>query len=66
MSSLFVLWQTARHAGHLARTAAPYHDLGAILAQRPIRLPIPQQAAALQLQGLWRCSSNAHPSLERR
>lgn len=52
MSSMFVLWQTARHAGHLARTAAQYHDLGATLAQRPIRLPTSQEAAALQLQGL--------------
>lgn len=52
MSGMFVLWQTARHAGDLARTAAPYHALGATLAQRPFRLPAPQQAAALQLQRL--------------
>lgn len=52
MSGMFVLWQTARHAGNLARTAAPFHALGATLAHRPFRLPASQQAIAVQLHSL--------------
>lgn len=52
MSGMFFLWQTARRAGNLARTAAPFHALGASLAYRPFRLPASQQAIAAQLHSL--------------